>query len=51
MWINRGEILPELKEVAVEEEVPAEAVASAVTEVSPLAVEEAEVKPAEPTTV
>ncbi len=34
VWINRGEILPELKEVAVEEEVPAEVAASAVTEVA-----------------
>ena len=51
VWINRGEILPELKEVAAEEEVPAEAAASAVTEVAPLAAEEVEVKPAEAATV
>ena len=54
VWINRGEILPELKEVAVEEEVPAEAAASAVTEVAPPAAEAvtveavAEEKPAKP---
>ena len=50
VWINRGEILPELKEVAVEEEVLAEATASVVTEVAPSAAVEAaaEEKPAKP---
>ncbi len=51
VWINRGEILPELKEVAVEEELSAEAAASAVTEVASLAAEAPEVKPAEAVTV
>ncbi len=50
VWINRAEILPELKEVAVEEEVLAEATASVVTEVAPSAAVEAaaEEKPAKP---
>ena len=47
VWINRGEILPELKEVTVEEELSGETVARGVTEVTPLVAEKAEVKPTE----
>jgi small subunit ribosomal protein S3 len=50
VWINRGEILPELKEVAADAEVPDGATASAVTEVASPLVEEAETKPAEAAT-
>ena len=48
VWINRGEILPELKEVTVEEEMPAEATTGMVTEIVPSTAEEVEVKPTEP---
>ena len=47
VWINRGEILPELKQVTVEEELSVETVAREVTEVTPLVAEKAEVKPTE----
>jgi small subunit ribosomal protein S3 len=48
VWINRGEILPELKEVTVEEEMPAEAITGMVTEIVPSTAEEVEVKPTKP---
>ena len=48
VWINRGEILPELKEVTVEEEMPAETITGMVTEIVPSTAEEVEVKPTKP---
>lgn len=47
VWVYRGDILPELEEVAAEE-IPAEPVASMVTETKPSAAAEPETKPAKP---